>query len=145
MAAECPEWPIERIEDGDWLYRRVPPVFIKPDGTLSDKLFMRNSEANRNKREPDPDISVDWDRYATPEQSLEIAGRPTHGICGLQAIAPRFLDLSVTHTPDTARGNRAHASIRGNEGPRAKQRCYLLAEAASRHILIVPTRDVRAP
>jgi hypothetical protein len=139
LAAELPDWPIETTDDEDWLYRRVPPVFVKPDGTLSDKLFMRNSEANRNKREPDPDISVDWDRYATPEQSLARAGRSTHGMCGLQAQFPRSLDLTVTHTPDRELGNRAHASITGNEGPRAKQRCFLLAEEAGKHILIRPT------
>ena len=122
MAAELPDWPEETIEDEHWLYRRLPPIFVKPDGTISDKLFMRNSEANRNKREPDPDISVDWDRYATPEQSLILAGRPTHGICGLQAMFPRALDLTATHTPDrglvTARmprseGTRGHAPSSG--------------------------------
>jgi len=139
LAAEPPDWPIETIDDDDWLYRRVPPVFVKPDGTLSDKLFMRNSEANRNKREPDPDISVDWERYATPEQSLMQAGRPNHGIAGLQARFPRSLDLTVTHTPDQELRNRAHASVTGNEGSRAKQRCFLLAEEAGKHILIRPT------
>lgn len=139
MAAELPDWPEEYIEDEDWLYRRLPAIFVKPDGSLSDKLFMRNSEANRNKKEPDPDISVDWDRYATPEQSLAVAERPTHGICGLQAGFPRELDLAVVHTPDRERGNRAHASIRGNEGPRARQRCFLLAEEAGKHILIRPS------
>jgi hypothetical protein len=62
LAGELPPWPEETIEDEDWLYRRLPPIFVKPDGSISDKLFMRNSEANRNKKEPDPDISVDWDR-----------------------------------------------------------------------------------
>ena len=139
MAGEPTDWQTETIEDHDWLYRRLPPVFVKPDGTLSDKLFMRNSEWNRNRREPDPDISVDWDRYTTPERSLARSERPTHGICGLQAQFPRSLNLTVTHTPDLERGNRAHASITGNEGPRAKQRCFLLAEEAQRHILIRPT------
>lgn len=139
MADEQPDWPEERIPNEDWLYRRLPPIFMKPDGSLSDKLFMRNSEANRNKKEPDPDISVDWERYATPAQSLARAERPTHGICGLRAGFPRDLDLSVVHTPDRARSNRAHTSIRGNEGPRAKQRCFLLAEEAGKHILIRPS------
>jgi hypothetical protein len=138
LAGELPDWPEETIEDDHWLYRRLPPIFVKPDGTISDKLFMRNSETNRNKKEPEPDISVDWDRYATPEQSLALAGRPTHGICGVQAGFPRGLDLTVTHTPDRERGNRAHSSIRGNEGPRAKQRCFLLAEEVGRHVLIRP-------
>jgi hypothetical protein len=66
LAAEQPDWPEETIGDDQWLYRRIPPIFVKPDGTISDKLFMRNSEQNRNKKEPDPDISVDWERYATP-------------------------------------------------------------------------------
>ncbi|MFN8637412.1 MAG: hypothetical protein U0893_26470 [Chloroflexota bacterium] len=139
MAVELPDWPEEIIADDDSLYRRVPPIFVKPDGTLSDKLFMRNSESNRNKKEPDPDISVDWDRYATPEQSLVRAERPTHGICGLRAAFPRSLDLTATHSPDREHDNRAHASIRGNEGPRAKQRCFRLAEQASKHLLIRPT------
>ena len=47
-----------------------------------------------DKKEPDPDISVDWDRYATPEESLARAERHTHGICGLQAGFPRALDLT---------------------------------------------------
>jgi hypothetical protein len=70
---------------------------------------------------------------------LAHAERPTHGICGLQAQFPRSLDLFVTHSPDRELDNRAHASITGNEGPRAKQRCFLLAEHASRRILIRPT------
>jgi len=75
LAGDLPDWQIETIENQDWLYRRLPPVFVKPEGTLSDKLYMGNSEANRNRREPDPDISVDWDRYTTQEQSLARAVR----------------------------------------------------------------------
>jgi hypothetical protein len=45
LAAELPEWPQETIDDSDWLYRRLPPIFVKPDGRISDKLFMPNSEA----------------------------------------------------------------------------------------------------
>jgi hypothetical protein len=90
LAADPPDWLSETIDDEDWLYRRVPPVFVKP-------------------------------------------------VCGLQARCPRSLDLTATHTPDQELGNRAHASIRGNEGPRAKQRCFLLAEEAAKHILIRPT------
>jgi hypothetical protein len=139
LAAEQPDWPEEEIEDDQWLYRRLPPVFLKPDGTISDKLFMRNVEGSRNRKEPDPDISVDWERYTTPEQSLAMAERPTHGICGLQAGFPRGLGLTVIHTPDRERGNRAHASIQGNAGPGAKERCFILAEQASQGILIRPS------
>ena len=139
MPPNASPWPVEVIDDADWLYRRLPPVYVKPDGTVSSKAFMRNSDPQGRKKEPDPDISVDWDRHTTPEQALERAGRLSHGIGALQAAVPRRLGLTVEHTPDHQHENRAHASILGNQGAGSKERCYLLAEEVSKYLLIRPT------
>ena len=125
----------EEIADGDELYRRLGPDHVKPDGTISRTAFMRNSFVNPNRKEPDPDISVDLARLTTPELTLARASRPTHGIGSLVAAFPRSLGLTVRHTPTDE--NWAHSSIEGN---RDRQTCYLLAQATT--ILIHPQRDL---
>lgn len=131
-------WPIEEISDDDELYRRLARNHIKPDGTVSKTAFMRNSDPEGRRKEPDPDISVDLARLTTPQQSLAVAKRPTQGIGVLQAALPRSLGLRVVHVPDVDTGNRAHSSILGNRGDRALENCQALAEALSQNILIRP-------
>lgn len=135
----------EQIADGDWLYQRLAVNHIRQtDGSVHPSKFMRNSDPRGRKKEPDPDVSVDLARLTTPEQALVVAERPTHGIGAIQAGFPRALapgQIEVVHTPESApadRPNQAHASIRGNEGEGALDRCSLMAEEMSKHIRIYP-------
>lgn len=135
----------EHIADDEWLYRRLAVHNIRQsDGTVHYNAFMRNADPRGKKKEPDPDVSVDLARLTTPEQSLTIAGRPGQGIGGIQAGFPRSLapkQINVVHTPvldPPERRNLAHASIRGNEGEGALDRCMVMAEEMSEHVLIYP-------
>ena len=89
----------EDIADEDDLYRRLGPDHVKPDGAISRTAFMRNSTVNRNRKEPDPEISVDLARLTTPALTLTRANRPAHGVGSLVAAYPRSLGLAVRHTP----------------------------------------------
>src|SRR4051812_3619333 len=135
----------ESITDDDWVYRRLAVHNIRQsDGSVHYNAFIRNSDPRGRKREPDPDVSVDLARLTTPEQSLARAGRPDHGIGALQAGYPRSLApglIEVVHTPvlePAERRNPAHASIRGNEGDGALDRCSLMADEMSKHVRIYP-------
>jgi hypothetical protein len=121
----------EPIANDDRFYRRLAVHNIRhSDGTVHYNAFMRNADPRGRKKEPDPDVSVDLARFTTPERSLTVAGRPDQGIGVLQAGFPRSLapgQIDVVHTPVVAppeRQNPAHASIRGNEGEGAIDRCH---------------------
>jgi hypothetical protein len=135
----------EPIADQDWLYRRLGVHNVRQvDGSVHYNAFMRNADPRGKKKEPDPDVSVDLARMTTPEQALIVAGRPSMGIGAIEAGFPRALapgQIEVVHTPDEApadRPNPAHSSIKGNEGEGALDRCHLMAEEMSRHVLIYP-------
>ena len=125
----------EVIADEDWLYRRIALNHLRSDGRVNRTAFMRNSTPPQKGKEPDPDVSVDLARLTTPRRSLEIAGRPEQGIGALRAGYPRSLGLEVEHSPLPQ--NRAHSSIAGNIDDRAMERCQLMAEEMSKHLLIV--------
>jgi hypothetical protein len=136
---------IESIADDDWLYRRLGVHSIRrADGSVHYNAFMRNADPRGRKKEPDPDVSVDLARLTTPEQSLTVAGKPGQGIGAIQAGFPRSLApglIDVVHTPITEppeRQNLAHASIRGNEGEGAIDRCTQMADEMTKNILIYP-------
>ncbi|MBA2449640.1 MAG: hypothetical protein H0V51_16590 [Chloroflexi bacterium] len=127
----------EDIADEDDLYRRLGPDHVKPDGAISRTAFMRNSTVNRNRKEPDPEISVDLARLTTPALTLTRANRPTHGVGSLVAAYPRSLGLSVRHTPTDE--NWAHSSIEGNQD---RENCYLLARATT---ILIPPQSSPSP
>lgn len=136
---------IEPIADDDWLYRRLGIHNVRQaDGSIHYNAFMRNVDPRGRRKEPDPDVSVDLARLTTPEQSLTAAGKPDQGIGAIQAGYPRSLApgrIDVIHTPVTEppeRRNLAHASIRGNEGEGAIDRCAQMASELSKNVLIYP-------
>jgi hypothetical protein len=135
----------EQIADGDWLYRRLAVHNIRQaDGSVHYNAFMRNTDPRGRKKEPDPDVSVDLARLTTPERALIVAQRPHQGIGAILAGFPRALapgQIEVVHTPEAVppdRPNPAHASIRGNEGEGALDRCSQMAEEMSKHVKIYP-------
>ncbi|MFN8632364.1 MAG: hypothetical protein U0893_00810 [Chloroflexota bacterium] len=135
----------EPITDEDWLYRRLGIHNIRQaDGSVHYNAFQRRSDPRSRKWEPDPNVSVDLARLTTPEKSLIDADRANMGIGAIEAGFPRALapgQIHVMHTPDEApidRPNPAHASIKGNEGEGALDRCHLMAEEMSKHVKIYP-------
>ncbi|MFN8632479.1 MAG: hypothetical protein U0893_01405 [Chloroflexota bacterium] len=70
-----------------------------------------SSAAFKRGRNPDPEVSVDLARLASPEECLRRADRPTHGIGSLTAAIPRAMGLTVRHDP--VEGNDAHSVIEG--------------------------------
>lgn len=134
----------EEIADADWLYRRLAIHHIRQsDGSVHYNAFMRNSDPRGKKKEPDHDVSVDLARLVDekPDQSLAIAKRPDLGIGAIEAGFPRSLGLEAIHTPVLAppeQRNLAHASIRGNQGDRAIDRCVRMAEEMTKHVKVYP-------
>jgi hypothetical protein len=135
----------ETIADDDVLYRRLAVHNIRQsDGSIHYNAFMRNADPRGRKKEPDPDVSVDLARLTTPEKSLAVAGRPDQGIGAIQAGVPRALapgQIDVVHTPviePPERQNPAHASIQGNEGEGALDRCSLMADEMIKDVRIFP-------
>lgn len=92
--------PVEIIPDEDLLYRRIPPQhYVKEEDRVSSAAFR------------DPNLSVDWSRHITPEQSVK--GFPNNHLAALIAKIPRALGQEVYHTPSLR--NYAHSSIVGQK------------------------------
>ncbi len=101
---EINPWPAEEIPDPDRLFLRVHSGLV-PDGILHPNVF----------REQHGSMSVDWERYSTPEESRRRAIQPAqNGIIALFAEIVRSIEpLEVRHEPDWVRNNRAHSAIYG--------------------------------
>jgi hypothetical protein len=98
-------WEIEEIPDSALLFRRVHINEMDPEdfAFIPPKIF----------HEIEGGISVDWEKYSTPEASRQRAKNP-ESICiaAIHASKVRSLeDLDVKHAPDLA--NRAHSNILG--------------------------------
>lgn len=74
-------------------------------------------------------MSTDWDKYSTAEQTRNRAERSLpeeNAVIALRVEAVRRIWdgrvlLSVDHTPDIVRHNRAHTDVRGNKkGPNVR-------------------------
>ena len=116
---------MERIGDDEALYRRLVRFHINADGSVNSAAFKMRGD------KPDPEISVDWSRLSTPEETLKRSGRPGLGVGSLQAGTPRTLGLSVCHRP--LPDNPAHSVIIGCS---TKAQCRQLADAM--RLLIMP-------
>jgi hypothetical protein len=99
--------PVEDIPDYHQLYYRVHVSFVKSTGgRLGPHCF----------RDPTGDgMSVDWSRYATPEQTRNGKGAdkaPNYGIANLPVGRVRLIEnLSVVHAP--VEENDAHSHVLG--------------------------------
>ncbi|HEV7241456.1 MAG TPA: hypothetical protein VGQ36_19650 [Thermoanaerobaculia bacterium] len=101
------------IADDDVLHRRLAPMMVKRDGTVSSVAYVKNGQ-------PDNEISVDLAWRTTTTQTL--LSRPSFGIGAITARVPRSLGFEVTHDP--LPDNPAHALIRGQS---SKEKCRILA------------------
>lgn len=100
------EWSVENIPDTSFLYRRVHPKQIRR-GKAVESAF------------GDYDLSVDWDKYSTPEKTLDRLpqriNRTSWGVARIAAKIPESLKQNVTHRPSLQSNNRAHALIKGKK------------------------------
>jgi len=96
-------FPIEHIPDDDKLFRRLMPGQCKK-GKISSAAF------------EDVDLSVDWEKYSTPQEALDRL--PPHfdkqnwKVASLKAGIPRVLGQEVKHWPTN---NIAHSLILGEK------------------------------
>jgi hypothetical protein len=107
--------PVE-IADDDFLYRRLAPDHMNPDGTVNSNAFKRNGH-------PDPEPSVELERLTSAAEALARAPSPQFRLGRLRAGDVRALGLAVSHAP--TEDNPAHSLIRGNN---RKATCRQLAE-----------------
>lgn len=108
-AGSIESWLTELIPDDARLYLRVH-VRQVPTG-LHPGVFREHGGA----------MSVDWNKYSTPEQSRHRAVDPaSNGIVELSADGVRAIeDLTVLHAPDMKRRNQAHSAVHGISDPQA--------------------------
>ena len=114
MAYGMTEWPIEEVPDDDALYRRANRVHVRGDGIEPGafKAYPRGSER----------MSVDWERYSSPEESVGRMGNAENNAL-VKLIAGQVrseLGLQVNHRPLPE--NRSHSEVLGKntEGMRVK-------------------------
>ena len=94
------------IPDNDDLYRRVLPLQFNPKkGKFTAPSFMLRNDENG--------LSVNWERYSTPEESAICPVKPgkKYYVGGLYAKIPRNEQLEVNHEP--TRNNKSHSLIIG--------------------------------
>jgi len=113
--------PIDTVEinDDDFLFRRLAPNHLYPDGTV-------NSNAYKLDGKPDPEISVDLAKLTEEVEALARAGRPGFRLGLLQVRDIRSRGLTIRHDPTEE--NPAHCVIEGNN---SKAICRKLAEITS--------------
>ena len=108
------KWPTEEIPDTDVLYYRIHKRRYQETS--------RALPADAPKDELPPnlfkfikgDLSVDWSKYATPQESKDRTRVPAdNGIVEFESGDVRARAHKVVHTPE--QNNRAHSSVRGDE------------------------------
>jgi hypothetical protein len=97
-------WPQENIPDSAAVFMRVHRTYCL-EGALIPGVF----------RDHEGGMSVDWDRYASAEETRQRARRPDdNGVIALGVGAVRSVEgLSVAHGPIPA--NRAHSQVLGEK------------------------------
>lgn len=90
------------IHDTEPLYRRIPPTFVRPDGSVSSQAFR------------DAEMSADRGRYCTVDSTLH--GYSGYGISAFLAEFARSQFQEVVADPELL--NPAHALVKGK---RARQ------------------------
>lgn len=116
-------WPVESIPDEDLLYKRVHLRLLKDDGSIMTGAFK------------DTEMSTDWSRYSTPDDSRARARHPAvNGVAALRAGDVRLIEgQSVEHAPLPE--NRAHANVVGQKSPevrvKLRRACSLVIRADS--------------
>lgn len=111
---------LEEIADGDDLYRRIIPYYIKKNGSVSSAAFMKD----RGKT-PDNEISVEIARLTSTEMCATRYGDRGFRIIVLRAGSARALGFVVRHDP--LPDCYPHALVAGDN---TRERCRQLAEVS---------------
>ena len=96
-------WPVEEIPDSDSVFMRAHRMHFR-DGKLAPSVF----------REQDGAMSVNWDKYATAEQTRQRSRKNPrdNAVLSMPVVGIRLIDsLRVEHTPEQE--NRAHSDVCG--------------------------------
>ena len=106
-------WPIEAIPDGDDIYMRIHlRSWVSPSGRLSSAAFQNRGSG----------MSVEWAKYATPEQTRSRSDRhpPTaYGIVAMVTGVVRAIPgQRVEHEPLPE--NQAHSEVFGEKDEEAR-------------------------
>src|SRR6266568_1723640 len=97
-------WPVEQIPDVDGVFMRAHHVHFR-DGELQPGVFRQHGDG----------MSVDWEKYSTPEETRNRAAKPFENAvvrAGAGHIR-QISDLDVRHKPDHKHSNRAHSDVVG--------------------------------
>jgi hypothetical protein len=100
-------WEIENIPDEDVVYMRLHRSMIDPEGNLNPGLIrLRPGEHG---------MSVDWNKYSTPEETRNRAKVPAdNGVVSFPVGGVRKIPFQeVLHAPIPQ--NQAHAEIIGDK------------------------------
>lgn len=99
--ADDVNWPVEDIPDDDSVYMRAHRMFFRP--TLQPGVFTPHGGG----------MSVDWEKYSSPEDTRQRAKNPDHNaVIRLPALGIRDINnLALEHTPEPE--NRAHSDVFG--------------------------------
>ena len=110
--------PPVKIDDEDYLYRRLGPDHTRPDGSVNSNAYYLNGH-------PDPEPSVYLRSLTTEQQAVAdaLARGPefTMGVLSVREL--RASGFDVVHKPTDA--NPAHCVIVGNT---EKAKCRQLAK-----------------
>lgn len=107
-------WPIEDVPDDDLLFRHVHRTWRRKNGEIAPSAFVgRMTSPNAY------ELSTDWCRYSTPEDTRMRARNPMD--CGVyEALVGQIRTVpgqSVVHAPvqndASMRDNRAHCDVIG--------------------------------
>lgn len=98
----------EIIPDDNSLFRRALWVLYNPrTRKFTEPAFMIRPGREKG-------LSVNWDKYATAEQtSYDRNTKKKYCVGSIMARVPRTLNLEVIHTP--SKRNRAHSVICGDD------------------------------
>ena len=98
----------EIIPDDSLLFRRIRRLLFNPKTRkFTEPAFMIRPGIEKG-------LSVNWDKYATAEQtSYDRRTKEKYCVGSIVANVPRTLNLDVVHTP--SKKNRAHSTICGND------------------------------
>lgn len=97
-------WDIEEIPDNNKVYYRVHKSFFRQEKLIPGAF-----------REIGDGMSVDWEKYSTPVDSIFRAKIPSdNGMVSLIVGNIREINLEATHKPSEK--NRSHSIVKGKEG-----------------------------
>lgn len=115
-------WDVEEIPDVDRLFKRIHRNLFKSDRTVMTGAFSHY------------EMSVDWSKYSTPEESRRRANSPDdNAIVEMVAFNVRAIpDQQVLHRP--VADNRSHSAVDGRKSEKVRvllRRCCRIALSLS--------------